>query len=72
LPRNRNLRLNLELDQGRWRFTLHKDSQAHCSVRGYSTPVEAVQEAMILLSCLRLATDRQERLAKRKDAEFQR
>jgi hypothetical protein len=34
--------------------------------------VEAVQEAMILLSCLRLATDRQERLAKRKDAEFQR
>jgi hypothetical protein len=72
LPRNPNLRVNLKLDQGNWRFTLHKDSQAHCGVRGYGSTVEAVEEAMVLLSCLRLAADRQERLAKRKDAEFER
>jgi hypothetical protein len=63
LPRNRNLRVHLELDENRWRFTLHKDSQAHCSARGYDSPVTAVQEAMVLLSCLRLAADRAKRKA---------
>jgi hypothetical protein len=61
LPRNPNLRVNLKLDQGNWRFTLHKDSQAHCGVRGYGRAVEAVEEVMILPSCLRLANDQKKR-----------
>jgi hypothetical protein len=72
MPRNPNLRIDLECDQNKWKFVLHKDSQAHCGVRGYSSPVEAVEEAMVLVSCLRLAAGRQDRLAKRKHAEFQR
>jgi hypothetical protein len=43
------------------KIVLHKDSQAHCGVRGYPSPVEAVEEAMVLLSCLRLAKDRNKR-----------
>ena len=63
MPRNPNLRIHLELDEKRWRFTLYKDSQAHCSARGYDSPVTAVQEAMVLVSCLRLAKDREKRKA---------
>jgi hypothetical protein len=63
LPRNPNLRIDLECDQNKWKFVLHKDSQAHCDVRGYSSPVEAVEEAMTLHSCLRLAADRAKRKA---------
>ena len=69
MPRNPNLRIDLECDQGKWRFALHKDSQAHCSARGYSGPVEAVEEAMVLVSCLRLAADRAKRKAEQPAAE---
>ena len=61
MPRNPNLRIDLECDQRKWKFVRHKDSQAHCSVRGYGSPVEAVQEAMVLVSCLRFAKDREKR-----------
>ena len=65
MPRNPNLRIDLECDQGGWRFTLHKDSQAHCSVRSYNSPGEAVEEAMVLVSCLSFAADREKRKAER-------
>jgi hypothetical protein len=63
MPRNPNLRIDLECDHGKWKFVLHKDSQALCSARGYDSPVTAVQEAMVLVSCLRLAKDREKRRA---------
>jgi hypothetical protein len=64
MPRNPNLRIDLECDQGSWKFVLHKDSQAHCSARGYPTAEEAVSEAQVLVSLLRLAKDRNKRLGR--------
>jgi hypothetical protein len=64
LPRNPNLRIHLELEE-KWRFTLYKDSQQHCSVRSYSSPGEAVEEAMVLNSSLNFAADREKRKANR-------
>jgi hypothetical protein len=65
MPRNLNLRINLECVDGYWRFTLHKNSQAHCSARGYQTAEEAAREAMVLNSVLKITTDSAERRQRR-------
>jgi hypothetical protein len=68
MPRNPNLRIHLERDQGNWRFSLHKDGKQHCSTRGYVTAEEATTEAIILNSMLDLAADRERRKAEAQPA----
>jgi hypothetical protein len=65
MPRNNNLRIHLECVDGYWRFTLHKNSQAHCSARGYQTAEEAAREAMVLNSVLKITKDSAERRKRR-------
>jgi hypothetical protein len=61
MPRNNNLRIHLECVGGYWRFILHRNSQAHCSARGYQTPTEAASEAMVLHSVLKIPKGSAER-----------
>jgi hypothetical protein len=68
MPRNLNLRIHLECVDGHWRFVLHKDSTAHCSVRGYQSAKEATREALVLHSLLDLKTDSAERKQRRLDS----
>ena len=65
MPRNLNLRIHLERVDGYWRFVLHKDSQAHCSARGCQSAEEAVSEALVLNSILKIKTDSAERRKRR-------
>jgi hypothetical protein len=59
-----NLRIHLECVDGRWRFVMHRN-QAHCSARGYATAEEAVSEALVLNSILKIKTDSAERRQRR-------
>jgi hypothetical protein len=62
MPRNLNLRINLECVDGRlWWFTLHQNSQAHPSTRGYQSAEEAVREALVLHSIMKIKKDSAER-----------
>jgi hypothetical protein len=38
MPRNPNLRIGLELKEGRWFYTLHRNGQAHHDFKGHPTP----------------------------------
>jgi hypothetical protein len=64
MPRNPNLRINLEYKPGGWFWVLHKDSQAHHGHRPQPTALSAVEEATVLNSQIDFGNDRKKRLAK--------
>jgi hypothetical protein len=65
MPRNPNLRIDLECVGTQWKFVLHRNSTPHYSTRGYESPETAVREAMTLLSLMRLAKGSAERKQRR-------